>query len=96
MIDKVTSADLKKKQVVYYARVVPNMIYDVCELIVRTIDKDWFVGSDKRDKHAYLMPYSDFGKDVFFIRNEALKVVKEAEKNRKVFYTKTKSSNEYE
>lgn len=34
-------------------------------------------------KHAYLLNISDIGKLVFFDRKEALRVVKESEKNKK-------------
>ena len=46
---------LKIKNHLYYARIIPKSgIYDVCELIIRTITDDYFVGIDKMDKHAYL------------------------------------------
>ena len=46
---------LKLKDHLYYARIIANSgIYDVCELIIRTITNDYFVGIDKMDKHAYL------------------------------------------
>ena len=36
--------DLKKKDIVYYARIVPNAgIYDLCELKIRTIEDSYFV-----------------------------------------------------
>ena len=48
--------DLKKKDIVYYARIIPNVgIYDLCELTIRTVEEDYFVGVDKQDKHAYLL-----------------------------------------
>lgn len=41
-------SDLKIKDIVYYARIIPTCnIYDVCELTIRTVNKDWFVGIDK-------------------------------------------------
>lgn len=84
-------ADLKKKDIVYYARIVPNTsIYDLCELKIRTVEDSYFVGVDKSDKHAYLLNYDSIGKTVFKDRKTALKVAQEAEKN------KTKIvSNEY-
>lgn len=34
---------LKRKDVVYYARIQPSLgVYDVLELIVRTVETDWF------------------------------------------------------
>lgn len=48
--------DLKPKDKLYYARILPRVgIYEVCELILRTVRNDWFVGIDKRDKHAFLL-----------------------------------------
>ena len=45
---------LKKKDIVYYARIIPNTgIYEVCELIIRTVADDYFAGMDKRDKRTY-------------------------------------------
>ena len=75
--------DLKKKDIVYYTRIIPNSwIYDICELIIRTIEETYFVGLDKRDKHAYLFNNSSLNKTVFKDRKIALKVVLEAEKNK--------------
>ena len=76
--------ELKKKDIVYYARIIPSSgIYDVYELIVRTVEDDWFVGLEKRDKQAFLFSSSDFNKTVFKNRNKALEVVKFAESNKK-------------
>lgn len=78
-----TNQDIKKKDILYYARIIPKAnIYDICELSIRTIQEDYFVGTDKRDKHAYLFSYSAIGKTVFHDRKEALKFLKDAEKNR--------------
>lgn len=74
---------MKKKDILYYARIVPKTgIYEVCELLIRTIEETYFVGIDKRDKHAYLFLYSDINNTVFENRKEALKKVKDAEKNK--------------
>ena len=74
---------MKKKDILYYARIVPRTgIYEVCELLIRTIEETYFVGIDKRDKHAYLFLYSDINNTVFENRKEALKKVKDAEKNK--------------
>ena len=76
--------ELKKKDIVYYTRIIPSSgIYDVYELTVRTVEDDWFVGLEKRDKQAFLFSSSDFNKIVFKDRNKALKVVKLAELNKK-------------
>lgn len=40
-----------KKEIVYFAHIIPQLgIYDVCEIIIRTIEDDYFVGIDKHDK----------------------------------------------
>ena len=45
-------SELKQKDIVYYARIIPtSSVYEVCELIIRTVEDTWFVGIDKRDKH---------------------------------------------
>lgn len=77
-----TKADIKKNKIVYYARILkPVGIYEVCELSVRTVHEDYFVGTDKRDKHAYLFSYNKLDKLVFESRQECLNLVKQAEKN---------------
>ena len=53
---------LKKKDKLYYARILPNSFtFDVCELIIRTVTDEWFVGIDKHDKHAYLFSNNEIG-----------------------------------
>lgn len=72
---------LKKKDILFYARTIPKVnIYEVCELTVRTVERDYFVGTDKRDKHAYLLSYTDINNTVFVNRNDALLKVQEMEK----------------
>jgi hypothetical protein len=83
-------SDLKIKQQVYFSRIVPSCyIYDVCDLIVRTVKDDWFVAIDKRDKHAYLFNDIDIGKIVFTNRKEALDKVLFAEANKKELSNET-------
>lgn len=78
-------SDLKQKDHLYYARIMPTCyIYDVCDLIVRTVNEDWFVAIDKRDKHAYLFNDSDLEKTVFRNRKDALNKAQEAEKNKRI------------
>lgn len=78
---------MKVKDILYYARIIPTVgIFDVCQLT-----KDYFVGCDKVDKHAYLFSYSDLGEVVFHDRKQALDKVLVAENNKKkinneVFY----------
>ena len=78
-----TKEDVHKKDILYYVRAIPQTgIFEVCELIIRTVEDDYFVGSDKRDRHAYLLHYTDLDKIVFQDRKTALQKVKNAEKNK--------------
>ena len=68
--------------VVYYARIMPTLgIYDVCELKIRTITDTYFVGTDKRDKRAYLFSYNAVGKYIFSNRKDAVEKVITAEES---------------
>lgn len=88
-MDKNNVVKLKKKDIVYYTKIMPSVgIYDLCELKIRTVENDYFVGLDKHDKHAYLFGNDSLDKTVFKDRKTALKIIQEAEKN------KTKVSNE--
>ena len=72
--------DIKKGTIVYYSRILPPVgIYDVCELKVRTVGDDYFVGVDKHDKRAYLFSYKRLDDIVFFDRNMCLEKVINAE-----------------
>ena len=83
---------MKKGDMVYYARVIPNIIYEVCELKIRTVEDTYFVGIENRSKHAFLFDNINLNKTVFYNREIALKIVKEAEKNK----TKDYSESSYE
>ena len=72
----ITKQDLQKHKTVYYARI---------------IEDDYFVGTDKHDKHAYLLTYNDLDK-VFSKRTNALAVVRKAESKK----PKVKSESYYE
>lgn len=75
--------EIKKGDKLYYARILPiTGIYDVCDLTVRTVTEDWFVGVDKRDKHAYLFGSNAFGRNIFMERKSASDAVREAEKTK--------------
>ena len=68
--------------IVYYARIMPTLgIYDVCELKIRTIADTYFVGTDKRDKRAFLLPYSAIGEYVVIERKDAVDKAISAEEN---------------
>ena len=67
---------------IYYARIMPTLgIYDVCELKIRTVADTYFVGTDKRDKRAYLFSYNAVGKCIFSNRKDAVEKVITAEEN---------------
>lgn len=73
---------IKKGDVVYYAQCLePVGIFEVLELIVRTVEDTWFVGIEKKDKQALLFSYKDIDKHIFFHRHDALMTVKEAEQS---------------
>ena len=75
---------LKRKDIVYYARIIPNTgIYEVCELIIRTVADDYFAGMDKRDKRTYLFGYNAIDNTVFVDRKDALNKMKIAESKQK-------------
>ena len=78
----------KNGQIIYYARIMPTVgIYEILELKLRTVTDEYFVGVEKREKHAYLFGYSALDKYIFEDRKDALKLVKEAEKNKKEINT---------
>ena len=67
----------------FWARIVPCCcIYEVHDLIIRTVGEDYFVGVDKHDKHAYLLGFNTLDDVVFEDRKRALSKVHTAEKNR--------------
>ena len=88
-----TKEDIKRGKIVYYARILKSVgTYEVSELLIRTVDDDYFVGIDKHDKHAYLFLYSSLNELIFDNRQECLDVVLEAENNA----PKVRDEKEYE
>lgn len=82
---------------VYYARCFhPTGIYDLCELHVRTVYPESFVGIDKHTKQVFLLGYNQCDVTVFDNRDEALRIVKEAEKHKRIFTKDSEDSNERE
>lgn len=78
---------LKKKDKVYYARIIESSnIFDVLDLTVRTVQDDWFVGIEKRDKQAFMFYDSDIGVRVFLDRDKALEKCLEAEKSKRIIF----------
>ena len=68
--------------IVYYARIMPTLgTYDVCELKIRTVADTYFVGTDKRDKRAYLFSYNAVGKCIFSNRKDAVEKIITAEES---------------
>lgn len=81
---------MKKGDKLYYARIlVQTGTYEVCDLTVRSVQHDWFSCVEKRTKNAFLFSTKDLGVLVYQNRNEALRLVKEAEKNKKKISTET-------
>ena len=76
--------EIKKGDKVFHARILPSVgIYDVCELHVRSVCDNWFVGIDKRDKQAHMLDTKEIGKTVFKDRSKAVAIVYDAEKDKK-------------
>lgn len=72
---------LNKGDKLFYARILPKVgLYEVYDLIVRTVNDTYFVAIDKKDKRAHLLEYNKIGKLVFNKREDAVKVVNDAEK----------------
>ena len=69
---------MKIGDIIHYPRCM-NGHFDLCELKIRTAEDDWFVGVDKRDKHAYLFGSKDIDIKVFTNRKDALEIVKKEE-----------------
>lgn len=83
-MDKDNINDLRKNEIVYCTRIIPNVgIYEVCELRIRTVRDTYFVGLDEHDKHACLFSEEHLDKLVFKEKKDALKAVKELKKNGK-------------
>ena len=82
---------LTKGDIVYYARIMPNLgIFDVYDVKIRTIADTWFSGVEKRDKKVFLFPYSAIDKYIFFNRKDAVDMATNAEENnKKVISTET-------
>ena len=67
---------------IYYARIMPTLgTYDVCELKIRTVTDTYFVGTDKRDKRAYLFSYNAVEECIFSNRKDAVEKVITAEES---------------
>ena len=82
---------LTNGDIVYYARIMPNLgIFDVYDIKIRTVADTWFSGVEKRDKKVFLFPYSAIDEYVFLNRKDAVDVATNAEENnKKVISTET-------
>ena len=70
---------ITKGKKLYYARIMDELgIYELIELTIRTVNDDYFVGIDSREKHSYLFGYNSLDKAVFFNKEKALDLVKAA------------------
>lgn len=73
---------INKGQIVYYARILPTVdIFEILELKIRTVEEDYFVGTDNNTQQAFLFSNKAINKTIFFERKDALKIVKKAEKS---------------
>ena len=91
------SNSLTKGDIVYYARIMPNLgIFDVYDIKIRTITDTWFSGVEKRDKRVFLFPYSAIDEYVFLNRKDAVDVATNAEENNKKVISTETYYEEYE
>ena len=90
-LSKSDGSQLTKGNIVYYARIMPNLgIFDVYDVKIRTVADTWFSGVEKRDKKVFLFPYSAMDEYVFLNRKDAVDVATNAEENnKKVISTET-------
>lgn len=76
---------IKKGDQLYFSRILPNVgIYEVCDVKVRTVANSWFSVTEKRTHKTFLFSYADINKTIFYNREEAVWIVKEQEKNKKI------------
>lgn len=82
----------------FWARIVPCCgIYEVHDLHVRTVGKDYYVGINKHDKHAYLLGFNtldnydlgteDFEEAVSKAKEVVMRKVKKIREDSYRFYT---------
>ena len=90
-LSKSDGSQLTKGDIVYYARIMPNLgIFDVYDIKIRTVTDTWFSGVEKRDKKVFLFPFSAIDEYVFLNRKDAVDMATNAEENnKKVISTET-------
>ena len=71
----------KKGDKVFQARIIPSSnIFELNELVIRTVSEDgWYVGIDKKDKHAYMFYEKDINIKIFSKRSDAISKIREEE-----------------
>lgn len=80
----------KVKDTMYYAKAFPTIgVFEIDELKIRTVTEKYFVGVEKRTKRSDLFSYNAIGNIIFFDRSDALKRVKEMEKDKVVVSNET-------
>lgn len=68
---------MEKGDVVFLCDVVPKCnMYEIIELIIRTVGDDYAVGVDDKTKQAHLFKYDMFDKYVFATRADAVEALK--------------------
>ena len=68
---------MEKGDRVYMCQVVPNCgIYEILELVIRTVAEDYAVGVDETTRQAHLFTYDMLDKYVFNHRIDAIEALK--------------------
>lgn len=69
---------MEKGDRVYYCEVVPNCsIYEVLELVIRTVADNYYVGVDHKTNQAHIFTNDMINQYIFTTRHEALDALKE-------------------
>lgn len=72
---------LNKGDILFYIRFMPSVdISEICEVKIRTIENNYFVGIGNTDKRAFLFGYDELNKTIFLNRKEALDKLRKLEK----------------
>lgn len=67
---------LKKGDNYYYARILKNGVFEVCDLKIVTVADNYFTGFEERTGRTYMFDYPDLNVAVFKNRIDALEIVK--------------------
>lgn len=64
----------------YYADIVKSCgVFEVYDMIIRTVEPTYFVGVDIKSHRAFLFDYESIGNTVFAFRQDAVDVAKRAQ-----------------